>query len=134
MWAPKVPPGPLLLNEESRFVPQLTPSTHSQLGELVGVVGGRGRRMVNVHLGLEPMTMDQEDKGPNHLPTRPHTCTDILSNIPVQMLRTNYLPLQELSQGIDQHLGVHITITNVLWQDTGMDSVGRVISSHTAHS
>ena len=51
VWAPKVPPEPLLLSEkELRFAPQLTPGTHSQLGGLVGVVGGRGRRMVNVHL------------------------------------------------------------------------------------
>ena len=74
VWAPEVPPGPLLLSEEPWFSPQLTPGTHSQLGGLVGVVGDRGRRMVNVYLrvvGLEPMTHGSWAHDPNHFTTRP---------------------------------------------------------------
>ena len=42
VWAPEVPPGPLLLSKNEP--PQLTPGTHSQLGGLVGVVGGREKK------------------------------------------------------------------------------------------
>ena len=46
------------------------PGTHSQLGGLVGVVGGRGRRMVNVHLRvvcLEPVTHGSRTQIPKQL-------------------------------------------------------------------
>ena len=44
---------------ETYFAPQLTPGTHSQLGGLVGVVGGRQQRMVNVHLRVHDGTQTQ---------------------------------------------------------------------------
>ena len=34
-------------NSHEDFAPQLTPGTHSQLGGLVGVVGGRERRLID---------------------------------------------------------------------------------------
>ncbi len=39
-WGTQVPPGPLLLHG-LEFAPQQMPGTQSQLGGLVGLVGGR---------------------------------------------------------------------------------------------
>ena len=50
-----------------KFAPQLTPGTHSQLGGLVGVVGGREIRLDIIHLrvmGLELMTHKSRGQKP----------------------------------------------------------------------
>ena len=55
----------------------LMPGSHSQLGELVGVVGGRKRRMVNVCLPvvcLEPMTHRSRAQTTWPPGIRTHTC------------------------------------------------------------
>ncbi len=46
VWAPEVLPGPWLFHEKKglEFAPQQVPGTQSQLGGLVGLVGGRGRK------------------------------------------------------------------------------------------
>ena len=66
--------GAVICTPSLRQVPIL----HSQLGGLVGVVGGRGKIMAMVHLqvvGLELMTDGLRGKDTNHLATRPHTHT-----------------------------------------------------------
>ena len=50
----------MMSKKEPYFAPQLTPGTHSQLGELVGVVGGRKQRIVNVHLRVHDGTQTHD--------------------------------------------------------------------------
>ena len=75
VWAPEVPPGPLLFMRKGlEFAPQQMPGTQSQLGGLVGLVGGRWKtRWKSCLSGLELGTSGPEPR------TQPlhHTATTI---------------------------------------------------------
>ena len=69
VWAPKVPPGPLLLSEKEPHPSLRQVPIHSWV---VGMVGGRERRLDNIHLrvvGLEP----PRPKPFHHQATHAHT-------------------------------------------------------------
>ena len=73
----------------------LMPGSHSQLGELVGVVGGRERRMVNVCLPvvcLEPMTHRSRAQTTWPPGIRTHTCMHPHMHAQISLLHQFLLP------------------------------------------
>ncbi len=74
VWAPEVPPGPLLFHEKGlEFAPQQIPGPQSQLGGLVGS-RWKTRWKICLELGLNsgPQALSP---GHNHYTTHPHIHT-----------------------------------------------------------
>ena len=64
----------------------------SQLGGLVGVVGGRERRMVNVHLQVVCLELMTHRSRAHHFTTRPHTI-HIIMHIPYSRVIRRISPI-----------------------------------------